>query len=81
MGRFIAIRLLQFPLILAIIYLITFMLVWVAPGDPFQRTDKKVDPKSVAGPKRADARHALVDIPGVLPAAHAARRSGPEHRI
>lgn len=30
-----AFRMLQFPLILAIIYVITFMLAWVAPGDPF----------------------------------------------
>ncbi|MDB5329898.1 MAG: ABC-type transporter, integral rane subunit [Phycisphaerales bacterium] len=43
MGRFLLTRLLQFPLILAIIYLTTFFLVWVAPGDPFTRTDKKVD--------------------------------------
>ncbi|MDB5301503.1 MAG: oligopeptide transporter permease OppB, partial [Phycisphaerales bacterium] len=43
MGRFIATRLLQFPLILAIIYLTTFFLVWIAPGDPFTRTDKKVN--------------------------------------
>lgn len=51
MGRFIAIRVLQFPLILAIIYLITFMLVWVAPGDPFQRSDKKV-PEAVKKVRR-----------------------------
>src|ERR1700729_1533513 len=43
MARFLAIRLLQFPLILAVIYLVTFLLVWVAPGDPFSRTDRKVD--------------------------------------
>src|SRR6185437_5156321 len=48
MGRFIVIRLLQFPLILAVIYLLTFMLVWVAPGDPFTRTDKKVSPEVIA---------------------------------
>src|SRR5690348_5594211 len=51
MGRFIAIRLLQFPLILAAIYLITFLLVWVAPGDPFQRTDKKL-PEAVLNARR-----------------------------
>ena len=39
MAKFIAIRLLQFPLILAVIYLLTFWLVWVAPGDPFQNND------------------------------------------
>ena len=36
-------RVLQFPLILAVIYLITFMLAWVAPGDPFQN-DRALDP-------------------------------------
>lgn len=43
MGRVIAYRILQFPLILAIIYLITFLLAWVAPGDPFSG-DRKLDP-------------------------------------
>ena len=41
MLRFIAGRLIQFPLILAIIYLTTFLLAWVAPGSPFERTDKR----------------------------------------
>ena len=45
MLRFVTWRILQFPLILAIIYLITFLLVWVAPGDPLGRTDRKLDPK------------------------------------
>src|SRR5690554_2904885 len=40
MIRFIAIRLLQFPLILAVIYLLTFLLAWVAPGSPFQQSDR-----------------------------------------
>src|SRR5436190_243226 len=35
MFRFIAIRLLQFPLILGVIYLLTFALAWLAPGSPF----------------------------------------------
>jgi oligopeptide transport system permease protein len=35
MIRFIAWRIAQLPLILAVIYLITFLLVWVAPGSPF----------------------------------------------
>jgi ABC-type dipeptide/oligopeptide/nickel transport system permease component len=42
MAKFIAFRILQFPLVLAIIYLVTFMLCWVAPGDPFTRTDRNV---------------------------------------
>lgn len=58
MLRFIVIRLLQFPLVLAIIYLVTFLLVWVAPGDPFTRTDKKIDPAVVAAMReRLHANH------------------------
>ncbi len=48
MLRFTAIRLLQFPLILAAIYLITFLLVWVAPGDPFSAQTEGNDPERVA---------------------------------
>lgn len=44
MLRFIGWRLLQFPLILAIIYLVTFLLAWVAPGSPFQRSERKLPP-------------------------------------
>ena len=44
MIRVIAFRLLQFPLVLAVIYLTTFMLVWVVPGSPFGRTERKLDP-------------------------------------
>jgi oligopeptide transport system permease protein len=44
MLRFIAGRLIQFPLILAVIYLTTFLLAWVAPGSPFERTDRKLPP-------------------------------------
>ncbi len=42
MLRFIAWRVLQFPLILAVIYLVTFLLCWVAPGDPFTNSERKV---------------------------------------
>jgi len=44
MTKFILWRLAQFPLILAVIYLITFLLAWVAPGTPFEQTDRKIDP-------------------------------------
>lgn len=43
MVRFVLARLAQFPLILAIIYLLTFLLTWVAPGDPFEG-ERKLDP-------------------------------------
>jgi ABC-type dipeptide/oligopeptide/nickel transport system permease component len=34
--KFILGRLLQFPIILAVIYLFTFLMVWVVPGSPFE---------------------------------------------
>ena len=43
MTKLVAYRLLQLPLILAIIYVITYLLVWVAPGDPFAN-ERKLDP-------------------------------------
>src|SRR5437762_2573180 len=43
MHKVILWRVVQFPLILAIIYLLTFLLAWVAPGDPFQG-EKNMDP-------------------------------------
>lgn len=45
MAKLIAYRLLQFPLILAVIYLLTFLLAWIAPGSPFtgeRNVDKAV---------------------------------------
>jgi len=45
MVKFIAWRIAQLPLILAAIYLITFLLVWVAPGSPFMPGgERKLDP-------------------------------------
>ena len=44
MTRYLLWRIAQFPLVLAVIYLLTFLLAWVAPGDPFQQTDRKLDP-------------------------------------
>lgn len=35
MAKLVFFRVLQFPLVLAVIYLITFLLCWVAPGSPF----------------------------------------------
>ena len=43
MIRLLFFRILQFPLILAVIYILTFLLAWVAPGDPFQN-DRAMDP-------------------------------------
>src|SRR5947207_3562069 len=44
-------RIAQFPLILAVIYLLTFLLAWVAPGDPFVN-EKNMDPTAVASLKQ-----------------------------
>jgi oligopeptide transport system permease protein len=40
MARFIAWRIVQLPLILAVVYLITFALVWMAPGSPYETNDR-----------------------------------------
>jgi oligopeptide transport system permease protein len=40
MARFIAWRILQLPLILAVVYVITFALVWVVPGSPYETNDR-----------------------------------------
>ncbi|MCC6423033.1 MAG: ABC transporter permease [Phycisphaerales bacterium] len=53
MARFIAWRVAQFPLILAAIYLITFLLAWVAPGSPFDRTERKLPPAVEQSLKRS----------------------------
>lgn len=47
MAKVILYRLLQFPLVLAVIYLITYLLVWVAPGSPFEHTERKMDPAAL----------------------------------
>jgi oligopeptide transport system permease protein len=51
MFRFIAIRVLQFPLILGVIYLLTFALAWLAPGSPFEN-ERKLNPAVVERLKR-----------------------------
>lgn len=48
MMRFICYRLLQFPLILAIIYVVTFALAWLAPGNPLDDPDRPLDPAAKA---------------------------------
>jgi oligopeptide transport system permease protein len=40
MTRFIAWRIAQLPLTLAVIYVITFALVWIAPGSPYENPDR-----------------------------------------
>ena len=52
MVRFVATRILQFPLVLAIIYLLTFLMAWVAPGDPFQRNDRNLSPEALEARRR-----------------------------
>jgi oligopeptide transport system permease protein len=52
MIRLIAWRVAQFPLILAVIYLITFAFVWIAPGDPFGQSERKLDPVAMEALKR-----------------------------
>jgi len=52
MLRFVIYRVLQFPLILAVIYLLTFMLAWVAPGTPFEQNEKMLAPGALEDLKR-----------------------------
>ncbi len=40
MTRFIVWRIVQLPLILAVVYLVTFALVWLAPGSPYGNNDR-----------------------------------------
>ena len=47
MTRLIFIRLLQLPLILLVIFLITFALAWILPGDPLDRPDGQQPPIEV----------------------------------
>jgi oligopeptide transport system permease protein len=42
--KFVLFRILQFPLILGVIYLLTFALAWAAPGSPFAN-ERKLDPQ------------------------------------
>ena len=51
MTRYLLWRLAQFPLVLAAIYLLAFLLVWVAPGSPFQ-PERKLNPLVEAQLKR-----------------------------
>ncbi|HTW94604.1 MAG TPA: ABC transporter permease [Tepidisphaeraceae bacterium] len=53
MIRYIVWRLIQFPLILAVIYLVTFLLAWVAPGSPFEQSDRAVPPEVKAQLEKA----------------------------
>jgi oligopeptide transport system permease protein len=52
MIRFIGWRLAQFPLILAIIYLLTFLFVWVAPGSPFGQGERQLNKQAEEALKR-----------------------------
>ncbi|WP_428387579.1 ABC transporter permease [Mucisphaera sp.] len=47
MSRLILFRLLQMPLILAVIFLVTFTLAWVVPGNPLERPEGQRPPPEV----------------------------------
>jgi len=48
MLRFITWRLAQLPLILAVVFLVTFALAWMIPGNPLERTDGRRPPPEIA---------------------------------
>ncbi|MFT3787179.1 MAG: ABC transporter permease [Tepidisphaeraceae bacterium] len=52
MFKYIWHRLIQFPLILAVIYLFTFTMVWIIPGDPFSGDTRKLSPEELNRVKR-----------------------------
>src|SRR5690606_908237 len=45
MVSLITYRLLQLPLIVAVVFLATFLLVWVLPGNPLQQGDRRPPPE------------------------------------
>jgi len=47
MFRLILSRLIQLPVILTVIFVVTFVLAWVAPGSPLDRTDGRRPPPEV----------------------------------
>jgi oligopeptide transport system permease protein len=51
MTRLIFWRLMQLPILLWIIYTVTFALAWLAPGDPTQREGRRPPPEVVAAMK------------------------------
>lgn len=61
MLRLIVWRLLQLPLILAVIFLVTFVLAWVVPGNPLERTDgPRPSPQIAAAMQRQYNLHSPV---------------------
>lgn len=68
MAKFILARILQFPLILGVIYLVTFLLVWVAPGDPFSgKNDRNTNEALVALKKQQLNYESAWDFLGAYP--------------
>lgn len=47
MTRLILVRLLQLPLILAVVFMITFVLAWLIPGNPLERAESKRPPPEI----------------------------------
>lgn len=80
MLKFIAIRLLQFPLILAVIYVLTFALAWMAPGSPFEQQDRKLDPIAAETLKREFHAETWYKFLGYYPLQLAQGNFGPSMR-
>jgi oligopeptide transport system permease protein len=52
MLRLIASRLLQLPIILAVIFAVTFTLAWLVPGNPLESSDRRPPPEIAEAMKR-----------------------------
>lgn len=68
MTRFIAWRIAQLPLIMAVIYLITFLLVWVVPGTPFGQTERKLPAAAEASLRAQFHAQSVLGFLGYYPA-------------
>jgi ABC-type dipeptide/oligopeptide/nickel transport system permease component len=68
MAKFIAWRLVQFPLILAVIYLLTFLFVWVAPGSPFGQSERQLNEQAEKALKRKFHAESAIQVLAYYPA-------------
>jgi oligopeptide transport system permease protein len=59
LGRMVLMRLLQVPFILLAIYTITFVLVWIIPGNPLEKPEGRRPPEEIA--RAMQARYHLDD--------------------
>ena len=57
MKRLVVRRLIQLPVIVLVIYTITFALAWLIPGNPLQNPEGRQPPRDVVEAMRAHPGH------------------------